>query len=71
MIAWYQQASKKLSSLGRIPKNLVDSGGLVREAVKNFSEHIQMKVTVAKKQNDQVYHERVPDMETLESFSGK
>ena len=69
MIAWHQQAHKKLSSIGRIPKNLVESA-LLKEAVKNFSDHIQAKVGVAKKQNDQVYHERVPDVETLESVSG-
>ncbi len=52
-----------------MPKNLVE-GGVTREAVKNFADHVQLKLAVAKKQNDQVYHERVPDADTLESFSG-
>ena len=68
-MAWYQLATKKLSSIGRVPKNLGDTG-TVRDAVKNFVEHIQSRLTVAKKQNDQVYHERIPEPETLESFSG-
>lgn len=69
MMAWHQLALKKLTSLGRIPKNLGETG-VVREAVKNFAEHVQSKLAVARRQNDQVYHDRVPDVETLEAFSG-
>ena len=70
MMAWYQLAIKKLLSLGRIPKSIGGESTNLREAVKNFLDHIQEKLAAAKRQNDQVYHEKIPDPDTLESFSG-
>ena len=70
MMAWHQLALKKLTAIGRVPKNLGE-GTVLKEAIKNFSEHVQAKLAVSKKQNEQVYHERIPDLETLESFSGQ
>ena len=68
-MAWYSLTLKKLGTIGKVPRNLAGDSS-VREAVKNFTDYIQARLTAAKKQNDQVYHERMPDLETLELISG-
>ena len=68
MMAWYQLTLRKLASIGKIPKILLREN--VREAVKLFSEHVQAKLAAAKKQNERVYHDRTPDLDTLEPISG-
>ena len=61
-------ALKKLNSIGRVPKSV---GEGLREGIKNFIDHIQAKVVAGRKQNDQVYHDRIPDLETLEPYPGE
>lgn len=69
-MAWLALTVKKLGTIGKIPRNLAGDNS-VREAVKNFTEHVQAKSAAAKKQNDQVYHAHVPELETLEPIAGK
>ena len=54
--------------MGKIPKNL---GDMVKEAVKNLEEHLQVCLQTSRKQNDQVYHDVVPVQETLETTQGR
>ena len=67
-MAWYQLTLKKLGAMGKIPKTLL--GENVREIVKSFSEYVQARLGEARKQNERVYHDRTPDLETLEPISG-
>ena len=69
-MAWLALTLKKLGTIGKIPRNLAGDNS-VREAVKNFTEYVQAKSVAAKKQNDQVYHVHVPELETLEPIAGK
>jgi len=69
-MAWFSLTLKKLATIGKIPKNL-GGDNTMREAVKHFTEHVQARAAAAKKQNDQVYHERMPDLETLELITGE
>ena len=43
----------------------------MKMARQNFAEHVTDKLAVAKRQNDQVYHDTVPPVETLELMSGQ
>ena len=67
-VAWYQFSLQKLSAVGRVPKSL---GEAARDAVKNFSGHVQEKLQTVKRQNDQVYHDPIPDIEVLEPIQGQ
>lgn len=60
-------AQQKLSAIGRVPKSL---GEIPRDAVKNFSAHVQEKLQTVKRQNDQVYHDSIPDSDLLEPTQG-
>lgn len=66
-IAWYQFSLQKLHAIGRVPKSL---GEAARDAVKNFNSHVQDKLQTVKRQNDQVYHDSIPDVELLEPTQG-
>lgn len=68
MMAWYSLTLKKLGAIGKIPKTLL--GENVREVVKNFADYVQARLVALKKQNEQVYHDRIPDTDTLEPISG-
>lgn len=39
-------------------------------ARQNFADHMNEKLTIAKRQNEQVYHDTIPQTETLELVSG-
>ncbi len=58
---------QKLTAIGKIPKSLGD----VREAAKNFFDHVNDRLQVVKRQNDQVYHAPIPEPDTLEQATGK
>ena len=66
-IAWYQFSLQRLAAIGKVPRSL---GEAAREAVKNFNSHVQEKLQTVKRQNDQVYHDVIPDVEMLEPTQG-
>ena len=66
-IAWYQVSHQKLTSIGKVPRSL---GEAARDAVKNFTSHVHEKLQTVKRQNDQVYHDTIPDVELLEPTQG-
>ena len=39
-------------------------------ARQNFADHMNEKLAIAKRQNEQVYHDTIPQTETLELVSG-
>ena len=39
-------------------------------ARQNFSDHVTDKLAIAKRQNEQVYHDSIPQIDTLELISG-
>ena len=67
LIAWLQLSLQKLTAIGKIPKSLGD----VREIAKKFFDHVNEKLMVVRRQNDQVYHETVPEADMLEQVSGR
>ncbi len=66
-IAWLQLSLQKLTTIGKIPKSLGD----VKEAARNFFDYVNERLQVVKRQNDQVYHEPIPESDTLEQTTGK
>ena len=60
-------ATQRLTAVGKVPKSL---GEPVKEALRNLSTHLQEKLGAARRQNDQVYHEPVPELDTLETVQG-
>ena len=45
-------------------------GDLVKIARQNLSDHVTDKLAVARRQNEQVYHDTVPPVDSLELLSG-
>ena len=45
-------------------------GDLVKMARQNLSDHVTDKLAVAMRQNEQVYHDTVPPVDSLELLSG-
>ena len=43
----------------------------MKTARQNFADHVTDKLTVARRQNEQVYHDTVPPVESLELTSGQ
>ncbi len=66
LIAWLQLSLQKLTAIGKIPKSLGD----LREAAKKFFDHVNDRLQVVKRQNDQVYHAPIPEPDTLEQTTG-
>ena len=63
-----QLTVQKLNSItGKPPKGMGDA---MKQSRQNFADHITSKLTVAKKQNEQVYHDTVPQVESVELLSG-
>ena len=46
-------------------------GDMMKPARQNFADHVTDKLTVARRQNEQVYHDPVPPVETLELTAGQ
>jgi tyrosine-protein phosphatase non-receptor type 23 len=67
MIAFQQLAVEKVRSIGKLPRNTPDS---VKDAVKNLTEYLTLKLQESLRQNEQVFHELVPNLETLEPAPG-
>ncbi len=67
LIAWLQLSLQKLTAIGKIPKSL----GEVREAAKKFFDHASDRLQVVRRQNDQVYHEPIPEPDALEQATGQ
>ena len=42
----------------------------MKMARQNFADHVTDKLAVARRQNEQVYHDSVPPVDTLELTSG-
>jgi tyrosine-protein phosphatase non-receptor type 23 len=68
LIALTQLTVQRLNAItGKPPKGM---GDLIKMARQNFAEHATEKLAVAKRQNEQVYHDSVPQIETLELMAG-
>ena len=63
-IALLQLTVQKFNSvMGKPPKGM---GDMMKTARQNFADHITDKLTVARRQNEQVYHDTFPPVESLE-----
>ena len=65
MICTGQAASDKLSEAAKLIKKLEQQQQSVSESVMYASDVINGKLDNAKKENEFIYHEKVPDFETL------
>ena len=62
-IALTQLTLQKLGSItGKPPKEVEE---VLRIAKQNFADHVTEKLAVARRQNDQVYHDPIPKLEHL------
>ncbi|XP_019849415.1 PREDICTED: tyrosine-protein phosphatase non-receptor type 23-like isoform X1 [Amphimedon queenslandica] len=67
MIAYQQLALEKIKSIGKPHRATPD---VFKEAIKNLADFLNQKLQESLKQNEQVFHELVPDLETLEPAPG-
>jgi tyrosine-protein phosphatase non-receptor type 23 len=68
LIALLQLTVQRLNGItGKPPKGM---GDMMKPARQNFADHVTDKLTVARRQNEQVYHDPVPPVETLELTAG-
>ncbi|XP_055336137.1 tyrosine-protein phosphatase non-receptor type 23-like [Paramacrobiotus metropolitanus] len=68
-IAYLDAAAKELTGCSKLIKNCGDDDNC-REAVKFVGDIVQQKSAAAKKDNDFIYHERIPDVLTLPPTKG-
>lgn len=67
-VAWYQSAEEKLSNALKLGKQLDRME--INEALTFVSDVISVKLNNAKKENDFVYHEKVPTSDKLSEVKG-
>ncbi|XP_065886518.1 tyrosine-protein phosphatase non-receptor type 23-like isoform X2 [Dysidea avara] len=67
MVVYYMAAVQVIDKIGKLPKGINDS---LRKAITGLCDAAKKKAMEAKKQNDFVFHEKLPSMEHLEAVQG-
>lgn len=69
-VAWYESADEKIRKASQLSTQLDDITPEISEAISIASDIITTKVILSKKENDFIYHEKVPPIESLTEVKG-